>query len=169
MRDSMSENFKANNNNSYRKREKRALAWIEAVNGKKNFGWTTPGKLRDGVALCNLINNLQPGSISQVSTSKMAFKQRENIMSFLKVIYQYGVPKQEIFKPVDLLEGSNMLQVICTIEALGQLAHKKGYKGPALNDKILWIKLSFQYVKTTMMYDRWVREIWERPITKSLF
>jgi hypothetical protein len=39
--------------------------------------------LKDGVYLCKLINTIQPGSVKKVNTTKMAFKQMENIGNFL--------------------------------------------------------------------------------------
>lgn len=58
-------------------------AWIETITTescKGPFGEA----LRDGVLLCGLINVFSPGTIKRVNTSRMPFKQMENISNFLK-------------------------------------------------------------------------------------
>ena len=53
-----------------------ALAWIKAMTDmEKAEDQTVQDFLKDGVALCKLINRLQPGAVKKVNESKMAFKQ----------------------------------------------------------------------------------------------
>lgn len=59
----------------------------------------------------------------------MAFKQMENIGSFLDAIQKFGVSKMDSFQTVDLYEATNMPQVILTIHALGRKAGTKGKRG----------------------------------------
>ena len=66
-----------------------------------------------------LINALG-GSNIKINTSKMAFKQMENIGNFLEACYAYGVLKTDTFQTVDLYEKQNMAQVVCGIHALGR-------------------------------------------------
>lgn len=59
----------------------------------------------------------------------MAFKQMENVGSFLDAIQKFGVSKMDSFQTVDLYEATNMPQVILTIHALGRKAGTKGKRG----------------------------------------
>lgn len=86
-------------------------------------------KLQNGVILCNLINVLEPDSIMKINTSKMAFKQMENIGNFLNAIGTYGVVKTDSFQTVDLYEGQNMANVIFALHGLGRKAAMKGKHG----------------------------------------
>ena len=60
-----------------------------------------------------------PGKVKH-NTSKMAFKQMENIGKFLDASEKYGVQRLDLFQTVDLYEGQNMPQVINGIHALGR-------------------------------------------------
>jgi len=86
-------------------------------------------KLKDGTMLCKLINALEPGSVRSINTSKMAFKQMENIGNFLGAAEVFGVSKNDLFQTVDLYENNNMSAVIDTIHALGRKAGAKGLSG----------------------------------------
>ncbi|XP_063956649.1 transgelin-2-like [Lytechinus pictus] len=68
--------------------------------------------LKDGVVLCHLINVIRPGSVKQINSSKMAFKQMENIGNFLGGCENLGISKVELFQTVDLYEANNIPQVI---------------------------------------------------------
>ena len=68
-------------------------------------------KLKDGVILCKLIEKLQPNSIKNINTNKMAFKQMENIGNFLTAAEKFGVSRTDSFQTVDLYEATNMPQV----------------------------------------------------------
>lgn len=116
------------------KLEREALDWVQSyVPDARLTGVSGPDnvheKLKDGVVLCKLINALQPGSIKNINSSKMAFKQMENIGSFLDAIQKFGVSKTDSFQTVDLYEATNMPQVILTIHALGRKAGTKGKRG----------------------------------------
>jgi len=85
--------------------------------------------LKDGIVICNLANALQPGSVRKINTSKMAFKQMENIGNFLTACDKLGIKKLDLFQTVDLYEGTNMPQVISGIYALGRKAQTMGKQG----------------------------------------
>ena len=57
--------------------------WVEAVTGEKLGESTLQEELKNGVVLCNLINCIKPGLVGKPSTSKMPFKQMENISMYL--------------------------------------------------------------------------------------
>jgi len=82
-------------------------------------------------ALVKLANKLSGSSI-KVNESKMAFKQMENIGKFLDAMDAYGLNSFEKFQTVDLYEATNMTQVVLSIHAIGRLAAKKGFNGPAI-------------------------------------
>jgi len=86
-------------------------------------------KLKDGTILCNLMNALEAGAVRSINSSKMAFKQMENIGKFLDAVEKYGVAKNDLFQTVDLYENTNMSAVINTIQALGRKASGKGLQG----------------------------------------
>jgi len=103
--------------------EQEAVSWIRSyvpdfaeVKGQKDVHLA----LKDGVALCKLINALAPGSVRKINESKMAFKQMENISLFLAAIEKYGVLASDTFQTVDLYENTNMTAVISGIHALGR-------------------------------------------------
>jgi len=109
--------------------EKEVVQWMALINGESLEGQPLDEALKDGVYLCNLINNLQPGSVKKVNASKMAFKQMENIGLFLQGCESYGVAKMDLFQTVDLYEAQNMPQVLNGIFALGRKAGMKGKPG----------------------------------------
>jgi len=92
--------------------------------------------LKDGVKLCNLMNVIQPGVIKKVNTSKMAFKQMENISKFLEAIENYGVLRQDKFQTVDLFEGQNLMQVYFCLIQLSSKSLSKGFTGPSCGVKL---------------------------------
>eukprot|EP00298_Acanthocystis_sp_HF-20_P002248 c12689_g1_i1.p1 GENE.c12689_g1_i1~~c12689_g1_i1.p1 ORF type:complete len:307 (+),score=153.86 c12689_g1_i1:46-921(+) len=80
--------------------------------------------LKDGVALCKMINALRPGSVKKINENKMAFMQMENIASYLSACESYGVEQSALFQTVDLYEERNMNSVVTNILAV---ARKSGY------------------------------------------
>ncbi|XP_070562880.1 calponin-3-like isoform X3 [Ptychodera flava] len=116
-------------------REREARQWIEACTGhplaEQELGEDHFHKsLKDGIELCRLANILQPGSVKKVNESKMAFKQMENINSFLQAATAYGVPSMSLFQTVDLYEKQNMVSVLDCLWALASMAKKNGFTGP---------------------------------------
>ncbi|XP_054765226.2 muscle-specific protein 20-like [Lytechinus pictus] len=120
-----------------------AFEWIAAVlqtgspEFASSFGTVVTQKdfqepLRDGVVLCHLINVISPGSVKKINSSKMAFKQMENIGNFLTGCENLGINKVDLFQTVDLYESGNIPQVVNGIFALGRKAQKTGYNGPRL-------------------------------------
>ncbi|XP_077987202.1 calponin-3-like [Glandiceps talaboti] len=113
--------------------EKDIRKWIERCTGRplsvqdigeENFHEA----IKDGVELCHLANTIQPGSVKKINSSKMAFKQMENIGYFLEMVAAYGVPSMFTFQTVDLFEQQNMPQVLDCLRALRTEAEKKGFK-----------------------------------------
>ena len=67
-----------------------------------------------------LANAIMGSGTIKINTSKLAFKQMENIGKFLTACETYGVNKVDQFQTSDLYDNQNMWQVICTIVALGR-------------------------------------------------
>ena len=115
--------------------EANAREWLESVAEEKMAPGNLHEALKDGVFLCKVINKLNPGSVPKISTSKMPFKMMENIGNYLAAADGYGLGKADSFQTVDLYEGTNMVQVVNAIHALGRVAQSKGYKGKTLGPK----------------------------------
>lgn len=117
-------------------REEEARKWIEEVAGITLEG-SFHEALKDGVALCKVINSIkQGGKQVKIATSKLPFRQMENIHQFLMGIEELGVPSFESFQTIDLFEAKNMLQVVDCIFAVSRQAEKKGFQGPRLGPKL---------------------------------
>ncbi|KAJ3041997.1 Muscle-specific protein 20 [Rhizophlyctis rosea] len=117
-------------------RERQAREWVENVTGEKIEDPSLQEGLKDGVLICKLANIVIPNCSIKVNTSKMPFKQMENINNFLSALTNLGVPKADQFQTIDLYEGKNMNQVVDTIFALSRNAVKAGFEGPLLGPKL---------------------------------
>eukprot|EP01084_Bolivina_argentea_P097334 174983_1 len=113
--------------------ENEARLWIEEVTGVKTDG-DLGSCLKDGALLCKVINAVKPGTIKRINTSKMPFKQMENISIFLRACRTLGVPEYSLFETVDLFEEKDLSIVIRCIHSLGGAVQKScpDYSGPRL-------------------------------------
>ena len=116
--------------------EAEVRAWIEGVTGEKLGECTLQEELKNGIVLCSLINGIWPGMCPKPSTSKMPFKQMENISNYLAATTQVGVKENELFQTVALFENKDMMAVLINIQSLGRQAQAAGYQGPALGAKL---------------------------------
>jgi hypothetical protein len=86
--------------------------------------------LKNGEILCKLINALIPGSIPKPHIgTRMVFKQMENVGWFLEQISDRGaklVSDSDLFMTVDLVEKSNMKQVLICLNAVMLKVKDKG-------------------------------------------
>jgi len=98
--------------------------WIESKTGLALDG-DFQVALKSGVALCKLMNALQPGAVKNINTSSMAFKQMENINNFLAAAQTFGVRSEDLFQTVSLYEGTNMTQVLQALDNVMRLALRK--------------------------------------------
>lgn len=107
--------------------------WIQTVTNE-TFPADFATSLKDGQLLCKLINKISPGSVSKIQTSKLAFKQMENISSFLRACRAVGVAEFEVFETVDLYEAKDLGSVLRCLSALSRAAQKnaKSFRGPYL-------------------------------------
>lgn len=58
-----------------------AKSWLEAIAGEPFPDGSFHEALKDGVYLCKVINQLQPGSVPKINQSKMAFKMVTTIIA----------------------------------------------------------------------------------------
>ena len=107
-------------------------AWIAAVTGKP-FDKPFAEHLHDGSVLCELMNVIEPGSVKKINTSKLAFKQMENVSNFTRAMKKLGVRETDCFDTIDLFEAHDIAKVLQSLESLGGVVQKLGkYKGPQL-------------------------------------
>ncbi|PVD35782.1 hypothetical protein C0Q70_02746 [Pomacea canaliculata] len=92
--------------------------------------------LRDGTALCELMNKISPGSVGKYHRRPSAFQQMENVELFLKACVQYGMDKIDTFQVKELYEARAIYLVINCLYALGSLAQQNGFRGPKLGVKL---------------------------------
>ena len=101
----------------------------------------TQEKLKDGIALCELVNiivdrsNVKIHTIRKITRMRQPFLERENISNFLSQCEQLGVEKHCLFQTDDLYDGTNMHSVLITLYALGRKAQKYGFQGPVFGPK----------------------------------
>lgn len=107
--------------------------WIKELVGKELDPANLQEGLKNGVALCELVNRISPKAVRKVNQSEMPFAQRENIQSFCDAMKALGVKDINNFAADDLFEGKRMKQVVIGVFALGKQAwFVPDYSGPAL-------------------------------------
>lgn len=108
-----------------------AALWIQALSDEQVDPNDLCGTLKTGVALCKAINKIKPGSVRNVSKSKMAFPQRENIVAYLNACKKLGQKDTDCFVTQDLYEGDNLTLVVDQIFSLAAVARTvPGFDGP---------------------------------------
>ncbi|KAL1875203.1 calponin [Diaporthe australafricana] len=102
-----------------------ARAWIEGILGQRLSGDLLES-LKDGVALCKLINLAVPPPGVKFKTSAMPFVQMENISHFLRACKAPPLNLQEhdMFLTVDLFEAKDPAQVLQCLGAFSRAANK---------------------------------------------
>merc|ERR1712217_493933 len=103
--------------------EMEVTQWIESVTGESRGDASMHDWLKSGVVLCNLANQVKPGSIAKINSSTMPFKQMENIKYFMDFARRVGVPESSMFGTPDLYEDKNMGSVVGCINTLGGAIH----------------------------------------------
>lgn len=97
--------------------EQEAQRWIEEVT-EEPFEGPFMEELQDGRRLCLLMNKIKPGAVRRVNTSKMPFKQMENVSNFIKAVRETGVKEYSLFETVDLFELKDVgLVVKCLVSS----------------------------------------------------
>lgn len=114
------------------------LEWIRSVSGDPVEGGVQEA-LKDGRTLCKLMNCLQPGLITDVHKSKIAYLCMENLEFFLTACETLGVSRNDLFIPADLYHASNLKQVVIALAALGRCTHNadNSQSGMKVSDKFV--------------------------------
>ncbi|KAI9854249.1 MAG: hypothetical protein M1824_000522 [Vezdaea acicularis] len=99
--------------------------WIEEVLGEKLPAGDLLENLKDGVALCKLVNLAVGPPGVKYKTSSMPFVQMENISHFLKAcqLPPLNLQPHDVFLTVDLYESKDPAQVLQCISAFSRVAN----------------------------------------------
>ncbi|XWX01710.1 hypothetical protein V2A60_009739 [Cordyceps javanica] len=102
-----------------------ARTWVEESLGEKLSSPDLLEALRDGVALCKLINLAIPPPGIKFKQSAMPFVQMENISHFLRACQSppLNLHEHDIFLTVDLYEQKDPAQVLQCLGAFSRAAH----------------------------------------------
>ncbi|XP_023225250.1 myophilin-like [Centruroides sculpturatus] len=101
--------------------------------------------LRDGTVLCRLMNAIKPNCIpGEITAGDNIKHKKKNIEKFLKACSDYGVSKDTLFEPDDLLFMRHLPKVTRCLFALGKVAEEDpNFDGHKLGDE------PFEAVKKT--------------------
>ncbi|OWF52965.1 myophilin-like [Mizuhopecten yessoensis] len=118
--------------------ETQALEWVQHNYGKPiDLKSGIENVLKDGIILCDMMNNLMPGCIKKIDRKGGGFALMQNLGRFQDAAKKYGVPAEEVFQTVDLWEKKNICQVTLCIHALARVAQTRDdYKGMILGPKM---------------------------------
>ncbi|KAJ3476887.1 hypothetical protein NLG97_g8989 [Lecanicillium saksenae] len=102
-----------------------ARTWVEESLGEKLSSPDLLEGLKDGVALCKLINLAIPPPGIKFKQSAMPFVQMENISHFLRACQSppLNLHEHDIFLTVDLYEQKDPAQVLQCLGAFSRAAH----------------------------------------------
>ncbi|KAL9128822.1 MAG: hypothetical protein Q9217_002575 [Psora testacea] len=100
-----------------------ARMWIEDTLGERLKPGDLLEALKDGLALCKLVNLAAPPGV-RFKESSMPFVQMENISHFLRACQKppLNLPSHDIFQTVDLYESKDPAQVLQCIAAFSRRA-----------------------------------------------
>jgi len=117
--------------------EKRIRTWMEALLKKKLSNPDFRESLMDGVALCEVINCIEPNAIKKIRNSPVMLFRRENFMAFCTAAEQIGVPHNDLCRFEDIYDNKNMSQCLIMLLSLARkVQYRPGYKGPILQDAV---------------------------------
>lgn len=109
-------------------RQNEAKKWLEAILNE-TVEADLSKSLSDGVLLCRVASIMFPDKIKKWNSAQSPkFKHFENIETFLKLLEDIGMPKKDLFQPIDLFEKKNMPQVLNSLMKLADTVHKQGFK-----------------------------------------
>ncbi|KAI0874364.1 hypothetical protein GGS24DRAFT_348347 [Hypoxylon argillaceum] len=102
-----------------------ARSWIEGVLGSSLSSTDLLEGLKDGVALCKLVNLAIGSPRVKFKQSAMPFVQMENISHFLRACQSppFNLQEHDMFLTVDLYEQKDPAQVLQCISAFSRAAH----------------------------------------------
>ncbi|KAF3770198.1 hypothetical protein M406DRAFT_33303, partial [Cryphonectria parasitica EP155] len=101
-------------------------SWIEGILGERLPPGDLLESLKDGVALCKLVNLALPPPGVKFKTSAMPFVQMENISHFLRAckLPPLNLQEHDMFLTVDLYEAKDPAQVLQCLGAFSRAANQ---------------------------------------------
>lgn len=105
----------------------------EAFNGDEKL---LTEDLKDGTALCKLLNAIYPNTCKKFKASKAAFVCRNNIEIYLQGCKSLGMAQTDIFETRDLFDNQRPWAVLDNIYAVSAISRKLGFKGPFIGYKM---------------------------------
>ncbi|RKF63328.1 putative calponin-like protein [Erysiphe neolycopersici] len=101
-------------------------AFIEECLGERLSSGDLLEVLKDGVALCKLVNQAVPGTIRFKANAQMPFVQMENISLFLEACKNnpFNLQSHDIFLTIDLYESKDPAQVLQCLGAFSRALHR---------------------------------------------
>jgi PH domain/Variant SH3 domain/Calponin homology (CH) domain len=122
--------------------EQGLVSWVQAVvrknpdkaakvGGKplKDFAFKDPedifASLKNGVALCHMMNAIEPGSVRKVDDREIGIVHMANIDMYLKACWKLGLPSGSLFLASDLFRGKSLSAVIQNLYAVAKLATER--------------------------------------------
>ena len=87
----------------------------------------------DWRGVTTLVNAIAPGVCARPASSRLPFKQMDNIANYLRACTELGVPSEDLFQTVALYEGQDMGAVVRNLHSLGRVCQRRpGFCGPVL-------------------------------------
>jgi len=115
--------------------EFKVKTFLEALSGME-LGDDLLASCCDGVAICEAMNTVKPGSIKRINQSSMPFKQMENISNFLKACRtELGMSESDLFTVPDLFDKRSIVNFCSGIVSFSRAANKNGFKGASIAPK----------------------------------
>eukprot|EP01119_Soliformovum_irregulare_P017268 TRINITY_DN5104_c0_g1_i5.p1 TRINITY_DN5104_c0_g1~~TRINITY_DN5104_c0_g1_i5.p1 ORF type:complete len:1305 (+),score=612.96 TRINITY_DN5104_c0_g1_i5:333-3917(+) len=116
-----------------RELERMAMKWVQDMTGMDSANLTLHEYLKSGEALCLIINKAQPGTISKIHKSKVAYQQIENIGNYRNACQKLGLNQSDIFEVPDLFDEKNLGFVVNNIHVLAlHLQKQSWFNGPSM-------------------------------------
>ncbi|EPE32600.1 Calponin-homology, CH-domain-containing protein [Glarea lozoyensis ATCC 20868] len=105
---------------------KEVRTFIEEALGERLQQADLLDALKDGVALCRLVNLAAPNTLKFKTRAVMPFVQMENISLFLQACRNspFNLQSHDVFLTVDLFESKDPAQVLQCISAFSRAAHR---------------------------------------------
>lgn len=133
--------------------EAAAIRWIEQMLDISSGGQSFFTFLKSGVVLCKLANKIQPQIVPSVYEGSLAYRQIENIGSYITACQQWGLRDEELFETADLYAERNLNSVSNHIHVLAHWLAKRpeGWNGPVIDD----VRTAKSLFSATLVESNW--------------
>lgn len=139
MTTSKAEVVEAAHHSSDRALEQAMVEWVSMVTELNMPDATSVLELKDGVALCLLLNKVQPGLVKlPFAKPRTPFNELENLGAYARGCVDLGMPADAIFPPGALHQAADLDSVVRNIHYLFDYSAKvDGFGGGKLNEWVL--------------------------------